>query len=88
MLHSVTIHNSPMSARRFCVEKSEGNAVGNQVLGWVDLAMDAVEVAALIVVLVLLFHVHRTITALVRVIRRMDRKMVDPTIDRYSDKPS
>ena len=57
--------------------------MGNQVLGWADLAVDVVEVAALIVVLLLLFRVHRIITTLVQVIRRMDRKIVGPTIHRY-----
>ena len=50
---------------------------------WANLGMDTVEVAALIVVLMLLYRVHRNISALLRVIRRMDRKTADTTISRY-----
>ena len=50
---------------------------------WANLGMDTVEVAALIVVLMLLYRVHRNISALLRVIRRMDSKTADSTIGGY-----
>jgi hypothetical protein len=44
-----------------------------QILGWADLAIDTLEVAAILAVLFVLLRLHRDIDALLRVIRRMDR---------------
>jgi hypothetical protein len=54
-----------------------------QAFAWVNLAMDTVEVAGLGAVLLLLLRVHRNIAALLRVLRRMDRKTPDPTAGAY-----
>ena len=51
----------------------------SQILGWVDLAMDTAEVVAVVAVLLVLFRLDRNIAALLRVIRRMDRKAASPT---------
>lgn len=45
----------------------------SQIFGWADLAIDIVEVAAVVAVLFVLLRLHRDIAALLRVIRRMDR---------------
>ena len=44
---------------------------------WADLVMDAVEVVVLGVVLWQLFNLRHDIGAMLRVVRRMDRKTVD-----------
>jgi hypothetical protein len=41
---------------------------------WIDLAMNAVEIAALGAILWQLIYLRRDLVALIRVVRRMDRK--------------
>jgi hypothetical protein len=41
---------------------------------WIDLAMNAVEIAALAAILWQLTYLRRDLLALIRVVRRMDRK--------------
>ena len=53
--------------------------MGSQILGWTDAAMDATEVVALGAVLWLLLRLDRKIAAMLRVIRRIDRKAAEPT---------
>jgi hypothetical protein len=55
----------------------------SQILGWADLAMDTAEVAAVVAVLLVLLHLHRDIAAMLRVIRRIDRKTAEPTKSPY-----
>jgi|HubBroStandDraft_4_1064222.scaffolds.fasta_scaffold463287_1 hypothetical protein len=55
----------------------------SEVLGWADVATDALEVAALVAVLLLLARLHRNIAAMLRVIRRMDRKTADAATSAY-----
>ena len=55
----------------------------NHIFAWADLAADLVVAAAIIAVLFLLQRVHRNITALLRVIRRMDRKTAGTTRTEY-----
>jgi len=52
--------------------------MGSQILGWTDAAMDATEVVALGAVLWLLLRLDRKIAAMLRVIRRNERK-AEPT---------
>jgi hypothetical protein len=47
---------------------------------WADTVMNTIEIAALGAILWQLTHLRREITALVRVVRRMDRKSPDSTI--------
>jgi hypothetical protein len=44
---------------------------------WVDLGMNAIEIAALGGILVILVRAQRNLTAMLRVLRRMDRKTKD-----------
>jgi hypothetical protein len=44
---------------------------------WANVAMETIEIAALVAILWRLTHVQRDIRPLVRVVRRMDRKMTD-----------
>ena len=53
--------------------------MGSQILGWADVVMDTAEVVALGAVLWLLLRVDRKIAAMLRVIRRIDRKTAEPT---------
>ena len=53
--------------------------MGSQILGWADLVMDTAEVVALGAVLWLLLNLDRKIAAMLRVIRRIDRKTAEPT---------
>jgi len=46
----------------------------NQILGWTEMAADIVQVAAVVAVLFVLLRLRRDIAALLRVVRRMDRK--------------
>jgi hypothetical protein len=55
----------------------------SQILGWTDVAMDVVEVAAVVAVLSVLLRLHRDIAAMLRVIRRIDRKTAEPTKSPY-----
>ena len=50
---------------------------------WADLVMDAVEVEVLGVVLWQLFNLRHDIGAMLRVVRRMDRKTVDTITSTY-----
>ena len=53
--------------------------MGSQILGWSNVVMDTAEVVALGAVLWLLFRVDGKIAAMLRVIRRIDRKAAEPT---------
>ena len=53
--------------------------MGSQILGWTDAVMDTAEVVALSTVLWLLLRLDRNIAAMLRVIRRIDRKTAEPT---------
>jgi hypothetical protein len=53
--------------------------MGSQILSWADVVMDTAEVVALGAVLWLLLRVDRNIEAMLRVIRRIDRKTAEPT---------
>ena len=53
--------------------------MGSQSLGWTDAVMDTAEVVALSTVLWLLLRLDRKIAAMLRVIRRIDRKTAEPT---------
>ena len=55
----------------------------SQILGWADVAMDTAEVVAVVAILLVLFRLDRNITALLRVIRRMDRKTAELTKSPY-----
>jgi hypothetical protein len=55
----------------------------SQILGWANMAMDAVEVAAVVAVVLVLLRLRRDIGALLRVVRRMDRKTASPTTTPY-----
>jgi hypothetical protein len=46
-----------------------------ELVGWVDVAVDIFEITALVAVFWQLVHVRRDITAMLRVLRRIDRKM-------------
>jgi hypothetical protein len=50
---------------------------------WADLVMDTVEVAVLGAVLWQLFNLRHDMMAMLRVVRRMDRKTVDATTSAY-----
>jgi hypothetical protein len=50
---------------------------------WADLVMDTVEVAVLGAVLWQLFNLRHDMGAMLRVVRRMDRKMVDTITSTY-----
>ena len=51
----------------------------SRIVGWADLAIDIVEVAAVIAVLFVLLRLNRSIDALLQVIRRMDRNTASLT---------
>ena len=53
--------------------------MGSQILGWSNVVMDTAEVVALSTVLWLLLRLDRKIAAMLRVIRRIDRKTAEPT---------
>ena len=53
--------------------------MGSQILGWTDAVMDTAEVVALGAVLWLLLRLDGKIAAMLRVIRRIDRKTAEPT---------
>ena len=53
--------------------------MGSQILGWTDAVMDTAEVVALSTVLWLLLRLDGKIAAMLRVIRRIDRKTAEPT---------
>jgi len=57
--------------------------MNSQILGWADLAIDIVEVAAVVAVLFVLLRLHRDFDALLRVIRRMDRNTASLTTRGY-----
>ena len=62
--------------------------MGGEILGWADLAMHTAEVVALIAALLLFLRLHRNIAAMLRVIRRIDRKMADATTSLYRRRPA
>ena len=51
----------------------------SQILGWANVVMDTAEVVALGAVLCLLLRLDREIAAMLRVIRRIDRKTAERT---------
>ena len=53
--------------------------MSSQILGWANVVMDTAEVVALGAVLWSLLRVDRKIAAVLRVIRRIDRKTAEPT---------
>jgi hypothetical protein len=52
--------------------------MGSQILGWAGVVMDTAEVVALGTVLWLLLRLDHNIAAMLRVIRRIDRKTAEP----------
>ena len=50
-----------------------------QLFVWANITMDGVEIAALGAVLFMLFHMRRDLSAMLQVLRRMDRKTADAT---------
>jgi len=50
-----------------------------QLFVWANFAMDGVEIAALGAVLFVLLRLRRDLSAMLRVVRRMDRKTVEAT---------
>jgi hypothetical protein len=53
--------------------------MSSRILGWANVVMDTAEVAALGAAIWLLLRVDRKIAAMLRVIRRIDRKTAEPT---------
>ena len=62
--------------------------MGAQFFVWANMAMDAIEIAALGAVLFLLFYVRRDLSAMLRVLRRLDRKAPDTNIRAFVDRTS
>jgi hypothetical protein len=56
--------------------------MGPQLLAWAGAAMDVFEVIALSGVLWQFFHLNRNITAMLRILRRIDRKIMAEPLDR------
>jgi len=54
-----------------------------QLFVWANFAMDGVEIAALGAVLFVLFHMRRDLSAMRRVLRRLDKKTADATVSGY-----
>jgi hypothetical protein len=54
--------------------------MGPELVALVDLALNAIEVATLVGVLWQCFHLRRDIGAILRVVRRMDRKMAAESV--------
>jgi hypothetical protein len=52
------------------------------LVAWVDIDMDTIEVVVVLGVFWQLFHLRRDATAMLRVIRRMDRKTAASSVDR------
>jgi len=59
-----------------------------QFFVWANMAMDAIEIAVLGAVLFLLFYVRRDLSAMLRVLRRLDRKAPDMNIRAFVDRTS
>ena len=55
----------------------------SQLFVWANVAMDGVEIAALGAVLFELLHMRRDLSAMLRVLRRIDRKTADETASVY-----
>jgi hypothetical protein len=53
------------------------------LLKWADFVMDLVKLAALGAIILLFLHMDRNLTALLRVVRHMDRKTPDPSTIGY-----
>jgi hypothetical protein len=53
------------------------------LFNWSDVVADLAEVAAFAALIMLVFRVHRNIVALLRVVRRLDRKTPDPSTIGY-----
>ena len=58
-----------------------------QLFVWANIAMDGVEIAALGAVLLVLFHVRRDLSAILRVLRRIDRKTADAAAGVHGPQP-
>ena len=58
-----------------------------QLFVWANFAMDGVEIAALGAVLLVLFRMRRDLSAMLRVLRRIDRKTADATAGVYGAQP-
>ena len=54
-----------------------------QLFVWANMAMDGMEIAALGAVLFVLLGVRRDLSAMLRVLRRIDRKAADTTAIAY-----
>jgi hypothetical protein len=54
-----------------------------QLFVWANMAMDGMEIAALGAVLFVLLGVRRDLSAMLRVLRRIDRKVADTTAMAY-----
>jgi hypothetical protein len=54
-----------------------------QLFVWANIAMDGVEIVALGAVLFVLFRLRRDLSAMLRVLRRIDRKAADTTAIAY-----
>ena len=54
-----------------------------QLFVWANMAMDGMEIAALGAVLFVLLGVRRDLSAMLRVLRRIDRKAADTTAMAY-----
>ena len=63
--------------------RRKGGVDGKGLGVWADLVMDAVEVAVLGAVLWQLFNLRHDIGAMLRVVRRMDRKTADTITSTY-----
>jgi len=58
-----------------------------QLFVWANITMDGVEIAALGAVLFMLFQMRRDLSAMLQVLRRMDRKTADATGSVYGPRP-
>jgi hypothetical protein len=54
-----------------------------QILGWADLVTDTIDVSTAIPILLVVFRVHRNIAALLRVVRRLERKVLGTATGMY-----
>jgi hypothetical protein len=69
--------------RSAAAREREEDDVLTQLFVWANMAMDGVEIAALGAVLFVLFHMRRDLSAMLRVLRRMDRKRADAMASIY-----
>jgi hypothetical protein len=76
-----------LDARRGSATKGEEHLMEIQILGWADLVTDTVDVSTAVTILLVVLRMHRNIAALLRVVRRLDRKVVGTPTGVYP-KPS